>query len=172
MEDIFLPDYYVPSIYAIDYDKLSELGISNLIIDIDNTIMPWGSKEPDIKAKTLLNRLIEKGFNICLLSNSSAERVRMFKGDLKIYTYSSIGIKPMKKMFIGALKALNANRENTCVIGDQIYSDILGAKRCGIKSILVDPIDKTEFITTRLVRKIEIKIRKQLNYSKEIIKDE
>lgn len=167
-----LPDYYVPSIFSIDYEKLKGKNINNIIFDIDNTLMPWGSSEPDENVKKLIYSILELGFNICLLSNSSAKRVKKFKGTIKIETYSAFGIKPMKRMFIGAIKRINSNRLNTCIIGDQIFTDIFGANRCGIITILVDPIDKREFITTRLIRKLERKIKFDLQYSKEIMRNE
>ncbi|MDO6354559.1 YqeG family HAD IIIA-type phosphatase [Caloramator sp. CAR-1] len=166
------PDFYVPSIYSIDFSKLKKIGIKSLIVDIDNTLMYWGAKNPDERAKELLNYLVNEGFKVCLLSNSSKRRITRFKGDIDIEYYSAFGIKPMKKMFEGALKILNSKPNETCCIGDQIYTDVLGAKRCGIITILVDPTEKKEFITTKIIRKVEGKIRNSLNYSKEIMKDE
>lgn len=166
------PDFYVPSIYSIDFSKLKKIGIKSLIVDIDNTLMHWGAKDPDEKAKELLNNLVSEGFKVCLLSNSSGRRIIRFKGDINIDYYTTFGIKPMKRMFEGALKILNSKPYETCCIGDQIYTDILGAKRCGIVTVLVDPLEKKEFITTKLIRRIEGKIRNSLNYSKEIMKNE
>ncbi|SEF81487.1 hypothetical protein SAMN05660865_01081 [Caloramator fervidus] len=166
------PDYYVPSIYSIDFDKLKQKGIKSLIIDIDNTLMPWGAKQADDNVKILIDSLFKRGFKICLLSNSSKRRIKKFIGNIKIEYYSGIGIKPMKRMFKGALNILNSLPGEVCCIGDQIFTDILGAKRCGIRTILVDPIFKKEFIATRYLRRLEDKIRKNLNYSKEIMKYE
>lgn len=146
---------------------MKELGIENLIIDIDNTLMPWGSKIADESVKELINNLIRQGFKICLLSNSSGRRVKLFRGDLDIDYFSVVGIKPMKIMFKGAMKKLNAAPFNTCVIGDQIFTDILGGNRCKTYTILVDPISSKEFITTKIIRKIEGLIKKNLIYEKE-----
>lgn len=162
-----IPDFYYKSIYEIDFDNLKKLGIKNLIIDIDNTLMPWGSKIADENVKDFIISLRNKGFKICLLSNSSRHRVKIFKGDMDI-EYFSLGIKPMKIMFKGAMRKLDATPLNTCVIGDQIFTDILGGNRCNTYTILVDPISKKEFITTMMIRRIEKIIKKNLKCEKEL----
>lgn len=166
MKKRYLPDYYFKSIYTIDFKILKNMGIKNLIIDIDNTLMPWGSRTADENVKNFIKNLRDDGFNICLLSNSSKHRVRLFKGNMDVEFYS-FGIKPMKIMFKGAMKKLMGSPKDTCVIGDQIFTDILGGNRCCVYTILVDPISNKEFITTKLLRKIEGYIKSKIEYQKE-----
>jgi hypothetical protein len=71
----------------------------------------------------------------------------------------------MKRKFLGAIKLFDNNIEETCIIGDQIFTDILGGNRVGIKTILVDPIDSREFIMTKFFRRLEKKIKVDLRYS-------
>lgn len=170
MKNLLRPDFYVDSIYNIDFDFLRNRGIENLVIDIDNTLMKWGSKDPDERVRELVKYLRDKNFNICLLSNSKKERVMRFRGDMDIEYYSSFGRKPMKSVFLGALNRLKGKRENTCVIGDQIFTDILGGNRAGLFTILVDPIHEKEFVTTRWIRNIERNIRGKLKYEEGIKK--
>lgn len=169
MKNVLTPDYYVTSIYSIDFIKLKTKGIENLIIDIDNTLVAWGSQKADEKAFYLIKELRILEFKICLLSNCSKKRVLKFIRDMDV-DFFSIGIKPMRIMFTGALKRLNGKPSNTCVIGDQIFTDILGGNRCGIYTMLVDPISNQEFISTKYIRSIEKKIKKSLAYTKEVIK--
>ncbi len=75
-------------------------------------------------------------------------------------------------MFMGALKKLKGKPSNTCVIGDQIFTDILGCNRCGIYTMLVDPISSREFSTTKYVRLLEKKKRGTFCYAKEIMRDD
>lgn len=171
MNKILIPDYYVKCIFDIDFLKLREMGIKNIIIDIDNTLVPWGVSVPDSRALQLLKELRSLKFGICLLSNNRGRKVENFKKGIDVERFN-FGIKPMKIMFRGAMKKLSSCPENTCIIGDQIFTDILGGKRCGIKTILVDPITVKEFPTTYAIRSIERKIKKNLNYSKEITRAE
>lgn len=168
MKNLLKPDYYVNSIYNINYQKLKDMGIKNIIFDIDNTLVKWKTPKINDKAKILLESLIDKGFNICILSNSSAKRVKNFTDNNKILYFSGIGIKPMKNKFYGALNVLKAKKEETCIVGDQIFTDILGGNRIGITTILVEPIDSNELITTMFIRKIEKKIKKKLNMNNDI----
>lgn len=169
MKKVFTPDFYVTSIYAIDFMKLKDRGIENLIIDIDNTLVKWGSVEADERAKGLLNGLKMLEFKICLLSNSSKKRVLRFVSGMDV-AFFSLGIKPMRVMFMGALKKLKGKPSNTCVIGDQIFTDIMGGNRCGIYTMLVDPISNQEFPSTKYIRFLEKKTKQSLNYAKDLMK--
>ncbi|GFR36400.1 hypothetical protein [Thermobrachium celere] len=76
MYKLLIPHYYVKSIYEIDFNKLKEMNIKNIILDIDNTLVKWGTKKIDERGLHLIEHLIELGFNVCLLSNSSSRRVK------------------------------------------------------------------------------------------------
>lgn len=171
MKTLLKPNYYVTSIYSIDFIKIKNSGIENLIIDIDNTLVTWGSVKADDRVYKLIKELRMLEFKICLLSNSSKKRVVEFM-DIMDVDFFSLGIKPMRIMFIGALKKLGGKPTNTCVIGDQIYTDIVGGNRCGIHTILVDPISNQEFPTTKYIRYLEKKTRQSLAYSSEIMKND
>jgi HAD superfamily phosphatase (TIGR01668 family) len=169
MKKLLMPDFYVKSIYHLNFEKLKEMGIINLIVDIDNTLMDWGCKKADDNVINLMSALKKEGFNICLLSNSRGIRVKNFMAGMDI-EYFNFGIKPMKIKFWGALKKLNGKCANTCVIGDQIFTDIVGGNRCSLYTVLVDPITCNEFFVTRLMRKLEKRIRQKLVYEKRLIK--
>jgi uncharacterized protein len=171
MKNLFTPDYYVTSIYNINFDAVKEKGIENVLIDIDNTLMPWKSRRADQRVRNLVKELKDKGMKPCILSNSRRERVTEFVSDLGI-EYSSTGRKPMKSTFNAALRKLGGEPENTCIIGDQIFTDILGGNRAGIYTILVDPLEKHELITTKWLRNVEEGIRGGLEYAKDLVKDE
>ena len=167
MRSVFVPDYYVKSIYHINYNKLKEMGITNLIMDIDNTLMPWGSKVADKKVKEFIKGLKLKGFKICILSNRKKTNVTSFIDDMDVLFFS-FGRKPMKIMFMGALRKLEAKPDSTCIIGDQIFTDVFGGNSCGITTVLVDPIDNEEFSGTKWLRRMERNIRKKLKYEREL----
>ncbi|NMA95436.1 MAG: YqeG family HAD IIIA-type phosphatase [Clostridiales bacterium] len=155
MKKIFRPTIEVKNIDAINFESFYQQGYDNIILDIDNTIVPWNNHIAD---KTLHQKIIdikEIGFNICLLSNnSSSTRVHALAEDLNILAVPK-GMKPLPIGFKKALKQLDADKNTTLVIGDQIFTDVLGGNIMGMTTILVEPISKDEFIGTRFVRILE-----------------
>lgn len=159
MEKIFYPDIYLNSIFDIKVEDLREKGIENLIVDIDNTLSKWGCSEPDLKVCRWINSMRSQGFKICILSNSSNKRIRNYCSNLDVIFVENVR-KPFKSSFMKAMKLLGSQKCNTCVIGDQIFTDIMGGNRCGLFTILVSPIDKKEFFMTKLMRKLQGRILK------------
>jgi len=157
MAYLFYPNVYIKSIYDIDTKLLMNKEINNIIIDIDNTLSKWGSKEPEPSECNWIKKIRGEGFNICILSNSSNSRIKKYCSNLDVLYIKNVR-KPFKKSFIRAMNLLKSNKINTCVIGDQIFTDILGGNKCGMFTILVQPLDKNEFLFTRLMRSIERRI--------------
>lgn len=164
MNKLFIPKLYVDSIFDIDLDYLKQKGINSLIIDIDNTLVAWDKKTAPRSVIDWFNKLKDKGFKICLVSNNTLDRVVKFTEDIDIQAFHRAK-KPFKTTFKKAMKYLNSNKENTAIIGDQIFTDILGGNRMGLFTILVVPIESKEFFITEIVRKFERfilrKIKKQ-----------
>jgi len=157
------PDLYIASVFDIDLQLLLNKGIFNIIIDIDNTLSRWGSVEPEPMVCEWISRTRRMGFKVCILSNSAKKRVRIYCSGLDVFFVENVH-KPLKYPFIKAMALMNSNRIDTCVIGDQIFTDILGGKLCGLFTILVKPIDDNEFIFTKLMRSLEkIVLKKYFN---------
>ncbi|HOB20101.1 MAG TPA: YqeG family HAD IIIA-type phosphatase [Candidatus Atribacteria bacterium] len=148
------PDLHLASIFDIDLNKLWRSGYRNIIIDVDNTITAWNRHQAEKDVVEWFSRARELGFGICLLSNNSQSTIMGLASELGVLASPTSG-KPFSRAFKSALKELSASAGNTVVIGDQIFTDILGGKRAGMYTILVDPIDKREFIGTRLMRLLE-----------------
>ena len=149
----FIPTFYKHDIFSIDYNYLKSIGITNIIYDIDNTLAKE-LKSPDKSVIDLISRLKNDGFNICLLSNNNIFRVEPV-GKILGVDYIHTAIKPKKTGFKKALLNMKCNADNTIMIGDQILSDIVGANRIGMRSILVDPISKKEAPWTKVRRPLE-----------------
>ena len=149
----FYPDRYVVSVGVIDFEALYEKGMRGLIFDVDNTLVPHG--EPaDEKAKALFERLKNIGFSCCLLSNNKEARVKEFNKEIQVqYIYNAH--KPSVKNYFNAMKKMGTDKETTVFIGDQLFTDIYGAKRSGIANILVKPIHPSEEIQIVLKRYLE-----------------
>lgn len=149
----FYPGEYVDSTYVIDFDKLYVEGYRGLIFDIDNTLVPHGAKA-DERAKKLFAHLKELGFTCCLLSNNKEPRVKMFNDDVQVNYIFKAG-KPSVKNYKKAMEIMGTNEADTLFVGDQIFTDIYGANRAGIRTILVKPIHPKEEIQIVLKRYLE-----------------
>ncbi len=155
MFDMFFPDTRAVSAYDIDYEKLYREGYRGLIYDIDNTLVPHGAPA-NTRAEALFARLKEIGFSCCLISNNHADRVEMFNRNIKV-DFVCDAHKPSPKNYIRAMEIMGTNKKNTIFIGDQLFTDVWGAKRAGIHNILVGPIDpKSER------NQIQIDLKRQL----------
>lgn len=149
----FFPDDYVVSTYMIPFEKLYEEGYRGLIFDIDNTLVPHGAPADD-RAKKLFVKLKETGFRCCLISNNQEPRVKMFNGEIQV-DYICNAHKPSTKNYIKAMQIMGTDTSNTIFVGDQLFTDVWGAKRTGIRNILVKPIHPKEEIQIVLKRYLE-----------------
>lgn len=153
MFDRFFPDRYVASTYVIDFEKLYEEGYRGLIFDIDNTLVPHGAPA-DARAIALFDRLKKIGFKCCLISNNQEPRVKMFNEPIQVdYVYNAR--KPSTKNYRKAMEIMGTDETNSVFIGDQLFTDVWGAKRTGISNILVKPIHPKEEIQIVLKRYLE-----------------
>ena len=153
MFDKFFPDKYVASTYVIDFEELYKKGYRGVIFDIDNTLVPHGAPA-DERAKKLFAKLKTLGFHCCLISNNQEPRVKMFNQDIQVdYVYNAH--KPSTKNYKKAMEMMGTNQKNTLFIGDQLFTDVWGAKRTGIANILVKPIHPKEEIQIVLKRYLE-----------------
>ncbi len=149
----FYPDQYVASTYVIDFESLYKEGVRGLIFDIDNTLVPHGAPA-DERAIKLFERLKNIGFRCCLISNNKEPRVAMFNEPIQVdYVYDAH--KPSTKNYKKAMEIMGTDRSDTVFIGDQLFTDVWGAKRTGIQSILVKPIHPKEEIQIVLKRFLE-----------------
>ena len=149
----FFPDEYLDSTYEIDFDKLYAQGYRGLLFDIDNTLVPHGAPA-DERACALFAHLRELGFKSFFLSNNQIERVSSFN-DAIGEQFIENAHKPSVKNYKKAMEMLGTDTSNTIFIGDQLFTDIYGAKRAGIRNILVKPIHPKEEIQIVLKRYLE-----------------
>ena len=149
----FYPNMYMDSTYVIDFEKLYEEGIRGLIFDIDNTLVEHGVPAND-RAIALFERLRGIGFKTCLISNNKEPRVKPFAQAVNSQ-YVFKANKPSRKNYRKAMEYMGTDGTNTVFVGDQLFTDVYGANRCGIKSILVKPIHPKEEIQIVLKRKLE-----------------
>ncbi|MDK2855785.1 MAG: putative phosphatase [Bacillota bacterium] len=148
---LFCPNLYLTSVYSLPEEDLKERGIRGLIFDLDNTILNWNAREVTPETRSLFSRLRAAGFRSCLVSNNKKDRVEAVARALGIPAISKAG-KPRRRAFRQALTVLGTDKEETAVIGDQLFTDILGGNRFGLYTVLVVPLSGREFIGTHLMR--------------------
>ena len=119
------PDYYLDSVLSIDLDGLLARGITNILLDMDNTILPRDKDEIPVELHSWALSLKEKGFKVCLLSNNWHDRIMNVAGDLGFELVSK-AVKPLPPAYLMALHKLGAKPRNTVMIGDQLFTDVLG----------------------------------------------
>lgn len=153
MLERFYPDHEVQDAYGIDYEGLFRKGMRGIIFDIDNTLVEHG-KPANEQAKQLFVRLHRIGFQTMLLSNNKESRVQSFAQAVDSpYLYKSG--KPQKTGYLLSMEKMGTTIQNTLFVGDQIFTDIYGAKRAGIENFLVKPIHPKEEIQIVLKRYLE-----------------
>ena len=153
------PKKVIPSVYGLDWEKLSK-SYGGVIFDIDNTLVPqdWPADE---KAIRLFEEIHALGMKTMLVSNNREPRVKAFAQKVKTGYIYSAG-KPGKRGYETAMKRMGTVRTNTLFIGDQIFSDIWGANRVGMDTILTEPIDRTtDEIQVVIKRLFEIPFRRE-----------
>ena len=130
-----MPYEYVDSVYDIDYHKLKSMGYKGLLFDIDNTLVHHGD-DSNPKVDKFFEKLNDMGFKCVMVSDNNEERILRFLKNIDALYIAEAG-KPGTKCFYKAMKMLNMNKNEVVMIGDQIFTDIRGANRAGIASILV-----------------------------------
>ncbi len=149
----FYPKRLAQTSYDIDYENLYKEGYRGILFDIDNTLVEHGADASE-RAIALFARLKKIGFETCLISNNSGERVRRFNEKIGAH-YIQKANKPSKKSYIRATKIMGTTIENTVFVGDQLFTDVFGANRIGMLTYLVKPIHPKEEIQIVLKRKLE-----------------
>lgn len=149
----FYPSEYVDSTYQIDFLSLYKEGYRGLLFDIDNTLVEHGADASE-QAIRLFKELKQMGFEVCLISNNKIERVERFNNKIKV-NYIHNARKPSRRNYLRAMELMHTNVKNTVFIGDQLFTDVFGANRVGLKTYLVKPIDPKEEIQIVLKRYLE-----------------
>ena len=143
---------------------LKELGVKGIITDLDDTLAPRNVYLPDEQIRAWVKSLADNGIKICIVSNNHKKRVEDFAAPLNLPFYYRAG-KPSKKWVFKALSTLDLNKDETVLLGDQLFTDMAAANRCKMKSILVDPVGTYGGWFVQFKRKMEIPLRKKISYS-------
>ena len=166
-----IPNIYQQSIYTINYEKLLNAKIKCLLFDLDNTCVGYHEKNPNKELIELFDKLTKMGFKVIIFSNASSKRLAPFSILNKVILHPN-SRKPFKKNFQKLLTQYHYQKKEVCIVGDQLFTDILGGNRVGIKTCLVDPLTPYDLIFTKIFRVSEKIAFKNLAKKNILIKGE
>lgn len=150
----FFPDAYLENVQSVDFEGFHKQGYRAVLFDIDNTLVCHGAPAtPEVIA--FFERLRGLGYQAMVMSNNKEPRVKSFAEAVGGIGYVYKANKPAKAAYFHCMEQMESDAAHTLFVGDQLFTDVWGAKRCGIYSILVKPIDKKEEIQIVLKRYLE-----------------
>jgi len=163
MKNLITPDAYVNSIFDITPEMLKNKGIHGIILDIDNTLVATHIKEADEKVINYIKSLKEYGIKAIIVSNGRKKRVELFCEPLGIeFLYNAH--KPLGGAFKKATEIMELPYNKVAILGDQLFTDVLGGNLIGIHSILIKPIDLDEPLFIKFKRIFEKPFLKNIEY--------
>jgi len=158
------PQMYLPSVQSVDPRMLRRRGIRGVVLDLDNTLAGWRATRPVRGTKAWVSGLRSHGIGAVILSNNGRGRVEDVARWLDVPFIPSAR-KPSGRGFRRAMEVLGTTPQTTAVIGDQVFTDVLGGNRLGLFTILVTPLTRQEFIGTRAVRRVEDVVLRHFEHS-------
>ena len=157
---VFMPTQMFRSVASITPEYLKEHGIRALILDVDNTLSRHGEKEPAPGVSLWIEEMKQNGFSLLILSNNTAERVAPFAGKLGL-PFFSMCMKPLPFCYWKACRQYGVPHRQAVLIGDQIFTDVLGGRLCGIPTVLLTPIEEETSLSFRIRRRLEKPLRRR-----------
>ena len=139
MRMLLCPDWVFDDYTAVTPEFLRGLGVRLLLTDLDFTLAPKRVKDPDERVRAWIKAMHDSGIDVVIISNNrSSARVERFCGTLGII-YVGHAQKPLKHGYCDAMKKYGAAAGETVMLGDKLLTDTLGAKRCGLTMLMVEP---------------------------------
>jgi HAD superfamily phosphatase (TIGR01668 family) len=148
------PDYYLRSVSDIDLEALRARGVDTLLVDLDNTLLPRDTSAVPESARDWAATLSARGFKVCLVSNNWHERVSEVADELG-FDLVAKAVKPLPFAFLRALRKVGSKRSQSAVVGDQMFTDVVGGKLLGMVTVMVLPLSESDLPHTLALRRIE-----------------
>lgn len=148
------PDYVFNAIHDIPLDFFEQEGIRALILDLDNTLTTHNNPVPDERRLEWFRRVKDSGLKMIIVSNNHPERVKPFAEFLGL-DFVPEGGKPLPRGYNEACRQLGLEKSQIAAVGDQIFTDVMGCKAAGIRSIFVFPIEPEKGFWFRVKRTLE-----------------
>ncbi|MBR6502767.1 MAG: YqeG family HAD IIIA-type phosphatase [Clostridia bacterium] len=157
------PDIKLHGITDITVELLKEYDIKALLLDVDNTMSTHHGTVLTDGLMEWIAAMQESGIKLMVLSNSKRFRIEPFAARIGL-PFISLGCKPLPTGYLRGVKALGEKRKNVAIVGDQIFTDILGGNVVGVKSILLTPIKLEDGWSFKVRRKLEKKLYKRYKF--------
>ncbi|GEO46808.1 YqeG family HAD IIIA-type phosphatase [Companilactobacillus kimchii] len=158
---MFKPYIMLDKITDIEIDDLKQLGITTIMTDLDNTLLPWNSNKYDLSLRKWLNQMSKNDIEVMIVSNNSYERVEKAVHELPVSIVAR-AVKPLPFVIINHIRSEKINPASVLFVGDQVMTDVLAGNMAGLKTVLVKPLVKTDAKKTRVNRFFERPILKAM----------
>lgn len=165
---IFQPTAMKRRVTDLTPEFLTGLGVRAVLLDVDNTIASYTSHEPIEGAVRWAQETVAAGFRVIIVSNNFKKRVEPFAARFGLDCIS-FAVKPLPFGYLKARTLLKVKCSDCAIIGDQIFTDIIGANLCGMKSVLLAPIEPEEGITFKVRRHFEKGLREKYECRKDVL---
>lgn len=156
------PDAIVKSVTEVTPEFLRALGVRAVMVDLDDTLIASGSELLEPPFRVWLGSLVEAGVPVVILSNGENARVARWSRDLGVRGLALVG-KPFRRAFRRGLELLGSDPHDTAMVGDQLFTDVLGANLVGLTSVLVSPLSTGRLPHTRALRHLERRLLRRFN---------
>ena len=156
------PDFMLKNIFCITPQMLKQSGIKLLLLDVDNTLSIYHDNKPVSGVKEWIAQMKQSGISLYILSNAKPKRLTEFAKNVGL-PYFYMSMKPLPFKMNRAIKSLGFSKGETAIVGDQLFTDILGGKLAGITTIWLEIIQPEQKLSFRIKRKIEQRYRRKLN---------
>ena len=137
---LFFPTLYRRRVTDVTVEDLQRLGVAGVLLDVDNTLTTHDAPSISAEVSAWLDALREAGIQPAVVSNNKEARVKPFADSIGL-PYQAKASKPLPRGYRAAAQMLGLRRTECLVIGDQMFTDILGANLCGMRSVLLEPIE-------------------------------
>jgi hypothetical protein len=151
---VLRPDAFARRLSGVSLDELAGWGVAGIIVDLDNTLVGYGREALLAEAADWIAAARARNFRICLVSNNFTGRVDRVAKELGVPGISR-ALKPLPFGFARALMVLGTPKHQTVVVGDQLFTDVLGARLAGLRCILTLPLEPKDWLGTRVLRFFE-----------------
>lgn len=156
------PKIKLEKVTDISIEILNKYGIKALILDVDNTLSTHHGQVLTDGLTEWLELMRQNGIKMTVLSNSNSKRLTPFAQKIGL-DFISLGLKPLPFGYWRALKRLGTNKNETAIVGDQLFTDVIGGNVVGVVSVLLTPIKPETSLRFRMKRRVERFLIKKLN---------
>ena len=156
------PDIKLHGITDITVEILNKFNIKALLLDVDNTMSTHHGQALTDGLLEWIDRMNKNGIKLMVLSNSKRKRIEPFAARISL-PFISLGCKPLPTGYLRGVRALGEKRKNVAIVGDQIFTDVLGGNLVGVKTVLLTPIKLEDGLSFKIRRNLEKKIYKHYN---------